>query len=130
MKKIVLDTNFLMIPFYFRVDIFSELQRICNFRYELYIISKTVAELESIAEKQQGKSRDAAKFALKLVKQKSLKRIGKTQDSRTVDDIIQELDREGLLVATQDRDLKKRLRQNKIPVVILRQKKYLEIIGM
>ena len=36
MIKVILDTNFLMIPYKFRVDIFSELTRVCNFSYKLY----------------------------------------------------------------------------------------------
>ena len=45
MAKIILDTNFLMIPAQFNVDIFSEIHRICDFKYELYIIDKTIDEL-------------------------------------------------------------------------------------
>lgn len=130
MNRIILDTNFLMIPYYFKVDIFSEIERICHFKYELYIIGKTMEELQSIVEKQSGKEKDAAKFAINMVKQKSLKRMAETHNSGAVDDIILSLDKSGLIVATQDKDLKKRLRQQGVPVIILRQKKYLQIVGV
>jgi len=130
MKKIILDTNFLLIPYIFKVDIFSEIDRVSSFKYDICIINRTIDELERIAEKQKGKNKEAAKFALKLIKQKSLKRIGKIQDTRDVDDIILDLDKTNLIVATQDKALKKRLRQNKILVIVLRQKKYLMIVGM
>ncbi len=129
MKKIILDTNFLLIPYKFKVDVFSEINRICNFKYDVYITNKTIDELKNIIEKQKGKNREAANFALKIIKQKSLKRIGKTQDTRNVDNIILDLDKKGIIIATQDRILKRELRRNKIPIIILRQKKYLELIG-
>ncbi|MBW2991754.1 hypothetical protein KY345_00870 [Candidatus Woesearchaeota archaeon] len=31
MRKIILDTNFLLIPGQFKIDIFSEIRRICDF---------------------------------------------------------------------------------------------------
>ena len=45
MKKIILDTNFLLIPAQFNVDIFSEIERICDFQYQLCIVDKTLSEL-------------------------------------------------------------------------------------
>ena len=47
-RKIILDTNFLLIPVQFGVDIFSEFDRICNFKYELVVVPETVTELEGI----------------------------------------------------------------------------------
>ena len=70
MKKILLDTNFLLIPSQFKVDIFSELERICIFNYKLYVLDKTVDELKYIIEKQKGKHKEAAKIGLQLLKLK------------------------------------------------------------
>jgi len=87
MKKILLDTNFLLIPHQFRVDIFTQIDRIVTFRYKLYILDKTLEELKKIVEEQKGKNKDAAKIALKLV---AIKNIGiiKTKGSGRTDDII------------------------------------------
>ena len=71
MKKIIIDTNFLMIPIQFRVDIFSEIDRICNFNYKLFIFEQSINELKNIIEKQTGKNKKAAQFALKLIKLKN-----------------------------------------------------------
>ena len=54
MEKILLDTNFLLIPSQFKVDIFSEIKRICNFSYKLYVLDKSVGELNYIIENQKG----------------------------------------------------------------------------
>ena len=126
MKKIILDTNFLMIPLQFKVDIFSELERICNFNYKLCIFGQSVDELINIAEKQKGKSRNAAQFALKLIR---LKNIGVLKaEGRSVDSIILKNSGKDTVIATQDRLLKKKLLEKGSSVIILRQKKYLQLI--
>jgi len=127
MKKIIiLDTNFLLIPAQFNVDIFSEIERICDFPYQLCIIDKTLSELDSIIENQRQKYKNAAKLALKLLKSKAVKII-KTKKDKYVDDLIFNLaENTEIIVATQDKELKKRLKK---PIITLRQKKYLKIMN-
>ena len=36
MKKIILDTNFLITAIKFKVDIFTEINRICDFNYKIF----------------------------------------------------------------------------------------------
>ncbi len=122
MKKVILDTNFLLIPSQFKVDIFSEIDRICDFGYSLNILDKTFDELKKIVEKQKGKHRQAALLALKLIKAKKVKAI-KTKKDEGVDDSLAALAKANdVIVATQDKLLKKRIKK---PVITLRQKKYL-----
>ena len=120
MKKIILDTNFLLIPFQFKVDIFPEIKRICDFKYSIYILDKTIDELNKIIEEQKGKNKQSAKLALKLIKVKKIKKI-KTQEGK-VDDLLLEQD---AIIATQDINLIKRLKNKKKKIIQLRQKKYL-----
>jgi hypothetical protein len=124
MKKILLDTNFLLIPVQFKVDIFSEIERIMFEPYKLYIIDKTIDELNKIAanRKQKLKNRKAAKLGLQLIKAKKVNII-KTEEDRYADDIIAGL--EGFIVATQDIELKRRLRAKKVKIITLRSKKKL-----
>ena len=126
MKKIIIDTNFLLTPLKFRVDIFSEFGRICNFNYELYIFQQTINELKNIEEKSAGKDKRAAQFALKLIKLKNIKVI--KSDRKDVDSsIINNLTKD-TVIATQDSNLKKEILRKGASVVILRQKKYLQLI--
>lgn len=118
--KIILDTNFLLIPSRFKIDIFSEINRICDFSYSLYVLDKTIGELEKIAVKQKGKHKQAAKLALKLIKAKRLKKI--RTEAGNVDDILLKQD---AVIATQDKALIRRLKKAKKKVIQLRQKKYL-----
>lgn len=126
MKKIILDTNFLLIPLQFKLDIFSELKRICNFNYKLYVFSKTIDELKGIMEKQSVRHKKAAQFGLKLIKLKNIGILKSEQED--VDSCILDSVGKDIIVATQDAVLKRRLKSKGGSVIILRQKKYLQLI--
>ena len=121
MKKIILDTNFLLIPAQFHVDIFSEIQRIVDFPYQLCVLDKTLDELKKIIAQQPGQHKAAAKLALALLENKKVK-ILKTISPLYVDDLLVEYSHAGSIIATQDILLKKRLKK---PYIFLRQKKKL-----
>ncbi len=125
-KTVLLDTNFLMIPAQFRVDIFSELARICDFSFKAAVLDRTVEELESIRKNQKGKHRTAADFALKLLKKKDLKII-RTNSKKPVDDLIAEFAENGAIVATQDSALRKIIKSKKGRTIFLRNKKFLKL---
>ncbi len=121
MKKIILDTNFLMLPFQFKVDLFKEIDRIIDEKYEIFIVDKTKEELEKLIKGGKEKERKAAKLALQLIKKFNIKIIN-TQGNN-VDDIIIQLKDKDTIVATMDIELRKRLGGD---VIVLRQKKYLK----
>lgn len=124
MKKIILDTNFLLIPAQFNVDIFDEIDRIMLEKYELFVFDKTIDELNKIIadKKQKLRDRKAAKLGLQLLRSKNVKII-KTKKDLLVDDLIAGL--KGYIVATQDIGLKKRLKGQ---IITLRAKKQLILI--
>jgi len=122
-KKIILDTNFLLIPIQFKVDIFTEIDKICLFKYKLFIVDKTVDELKKIIEGQKGKHKFAAKIALQLIKKKNISVI-KTKEGK-VDDLILELLNKDCILATQDNLLRKKAVKKGIKTIALRSKKYL-----
>jgi len=125
LKKIILDTNFLLIPAQFKVDIFSEIRRICDFTYKILILDKSIQELEKIIIKGKGKEKLEAKVTLELIKHKNIE-IMKTAGDTYVDDYIVDIAHQGeYIVATQDLALIKRLKAYKVKVIMLRQKKYL-----
>ena len=128
-KKILLDTNFLLIPYQFKVDIFAQIDRIMHFQYKIFVLDKSIEELKNIIMGQKGKNRDAAKVALKLI---AIKNIGiiKAESDKKTDEVIVELSRkDNYIVATQDKDLKRSLINHGIEVIVLRQKKILVLIN-
>lgn len=128
MEKIILDTNFLLIPGLFKVDIFTEIRRICDFSYKLYIIDRTIDELNKIIDTQPGKFKSSALLALKLIKAKNIN-ILSTAEDKGVDELILDLiKKEEYVIATQDKALKSAIARKKIPLIVLRQKKYLVLV--
>jgi hypothetical protein len=120
--KVVLDTNFLLIPGKFGVDIFSELDRVLDFPYRLYILENTIKELEKIKEKVSGAEKRAVMLAKSLIKTKNINII--RERPGFVDDVLAELGAlPNTIIATLDSGLRKRLPQ----AIILRQKKYLRL---
>lgn len=129
MRKILLDTNFLLIPYQFKVDIFTQIDKIVVPKYKLFVLDKTIEELKKIVELQKGKNKDAAKIALKLIAIKGIGVIKTKSIGRTDDAILDTASKEGFIVATQDKDLKRRLINHSISLIVLRQKKILAIVN-
>ncbi len=46
MRQVVIDTNFLLIPGQFGVDIFEELKKACDFPFKFGVMQSNVNELE------------------------------------------------------------------------------------
>lgn len=128
MKHIILDTNFLLIPAQFKVDIFSEIERVMEEPYDVCIVDKTIDELKSLKIKASGKDKRAADLALQLIKAKKVRHL-KTEKNLNTDKLIVKLAKSpDYIVATQDMDLKRILKENKVQIIILRQKKHLKLI--
>lgn len=119
MKKIILDTNFIMAISQFKIDIFAEIDRICHFPYKLYILDKTLEELIKL--EKQRKTRQHVNIALKLIKNIN---IIKTNSNESVDTLLKKQPQD-VIIATQDRELKKSLKNHVL--IVIRQKKYLQI---
>ena len=129
MKTLILDTNFLMIPHQHRVDIFQEIERIIVARYELLVPTGVIGELQGIQE-EGGADGIAAKVALQLIDDRD-RHVRTIHSHGDVDDFILEfaVDNMGSVVCTNDKELKRRLRKSRVPVVHLRGKNRLELIN-
>ena len=129
--KIYLDTNFLLIPPKFKVDIFEEIDRLASFDYELVILDRTLEELSRIVDMQRGKDKKAASIAVQLVRKKfedgSLS-IEKARSDGNVDSNLIGLAKQSrIIVATQDKELKRHLIQEGARIIDLRKQQYLII---
>ncbi|MEM4263708.1 MAG: nucleotide-binding protein [Candidatus Woesearchaeota archaeon] len=128
MKKVILDTDFLIHCAKFKIDYTAELARILNFNFEPVIIDKTLDELDSIIAKGKKEGR-IAKLAKTILKHKNILQI-ETKKDKIVDELILDVvDKEEYIVATMDADLKRRLKKKGVPVVVIRQKKYLQLFN-
>ena len=124
---IVLDTNFLLIPGQFHVDIFAEIERICTFPYRLAVIDLTLHELLALTQKGTGKDKKAAKLALNLIQAKKIATI-KIEKLKNTDLALVALADQCHIIATQDRALRAKIKDKQAKVIILRQKQYLQMV--
>ena len=155
--NVIIDTNFLLIPGVFNVDIFSEIDRIIHEKYKIWIVDKTLDELDSIIKSKTHSLKDkiAARIGKQLLSQRrvfvlktksflnthktTLKSSVKNPERLSVDDIIllvlktamrtksSSSEKIKFLVATQDKDLKRRVKSLGFKTLSLRKKKYLVI---
>jgi len=128
--KVIVDSNFLMIPSQFRLDIFGELRRTLNRSVKVIILSPVYEELRKISLVTSPKHRRQAEMALKLIEGFEIVNI-RPNLGETVDDLIIRLAKEwNCPVATNDGKLRRKLRDIRVPVIYLRQRVRLEVEGV
>ena len=125
-RRIYLDTNLVLIPAQFKVDIFEEIKRLMDRPYELFVFDKTMKELDDL-EKKGGKLRQEVKLTKILLKSKALNIVPLPFGVKTVDEGLLSLT--DSIVATQDMALKRRLAAKYTKMIVLRQKKYLMMVN-
>ncbi|MGA8903789.1 MAG: PIN domain-containing protein [Candidatus Bathyarchaeia archaeon] len=127
--KVILDSNFLMIPFQFNLDVFQEIEFLLQKKVDFIVPSAVKSELTGISSRG-GEGAAEASLALQLASRCRVVEV--TLDpGETVDDaIVKASQKLRAVVATTDIALKKRLRDINIPVVYLRDKSKLEVDGI
>lgn len=121
-KEIIIDTNALMAVAEWGIDIFSEIEKACDFRHEILVAEGTIRELQKIQQEQRSKFKRAAGLALAILKSK---KIAVLPGEGEVDDVLAAQSQQGYMVLTQDRGLKRRLRK---PYLTIRQKKRVIVV--
>ncbi len=116
--KILIDTNFFLALKY--VDIF----RLMRQHGSIATVSSCVKELERIS-KSKKKDAATARIALDLIKKRKIKVIRTNQPADTA--LVDYAKRHNYAVATNDKKLIKRLENNGIKDVRLRQKRYVAV---
>jgi len=121
MKYVILDTNFLYIPKQFNVDIFDEIDRLL-ISYKLFVFDKTLDEIDD-------------RTTMALVKHKiennslNIIRTSTSYIDDAIVDFVKLHDNEyDIVIATQDQELKRRLKDYRVSFIVLRGKNHLELI--
>ena len=125
--KLLVDTNFLLIPVRFKVDIFIESQNAVNDVIEFYVSSRVMDEIQILKERSKGAFVRELKLAERLAENCTVIK----DDSRTRVDqsLINLATREGMMIGTADSELRQNARKAGVKVVYLRQKRYLVLDG-
>jgi len=128
MVKVIFDSNFLFVPFQFRINVFEELETLLG-KCEPVILSTTMEELQSLTQKRSTKIQSQAATALDLANRCKVVEVERVH-GESYDDVIVRTSKEWrCAVATNDAKLRKRLRQVGVTTIFLRQRSHLQIEG-
>ncbi len=132
--KVIIDTNFLLMPATMNVDIFEGIVNAAEDSVELVTIDLVVEELEILIASADLtlKDREAAKLALALLKQKNLK-IEHCSNEHTDNAILKKAlefkqENGSAAIATQDKELISRALSSNVQVFTLKQKKQILLL--
>jgi hypothetical protein len=122
--KILLDTNFLLDFLRYNLDfsVFQDLEE----SVELFITSETLREIKSIANRKTKEGR-LALIALKLIDSQKIKMV-QSLKKEVDEDLLALAKKEGFIVATNDKDLKEKLKKENVRIAYLRNKKNIEVM--
>lgn len=103
--------------------------KLLNQQIDPILLSSTHRELLGIAKQGSPKTRRFASLALKLAEKCRIV-LAEPRSGETHDDVIVRVAKEwGCPVATNDRELRKKLRKEHVPTIFLRQRTYLDVEG-
>lgn len=122
MKRIILDTNFLISLFKFKIE--PDIEEIIYEPYTLVTVKPVINELEKIANSKRKDSKNA-KIALSFIKNRKINVLDSPEKS--ADKAILSLLDKNTIVATNDIKLRKKLKKLEIKTIYLRAKKHLAI---
>ena len=125
--KVLCDTNFLLIPIRFGVDILAETSEAVNDIVEFYVSSKVVEEINLLISNAKPGLERELRFALNMANRF---RIIEDDSSLSVDDsLIRLAEKNNMILGTADKELRKKAKNSGVKVVFLRQSRRLLLDG-
>jgi len=125
--KVLCDTNFLLIPIRFGVDILAETTEAVNDIVEFYVSSKVVEEIKLLISNAKPGLERELRFALNMANRFI---IIEDDSSLSVDDsLIQLAEKNNMILGTVDKELRKKAKKSGVKVVFLRQGRRLLLDG-
>ncbi|MFH0971641.1 MAG: hypothetical protein V1835_03680 [Candidatus Micrarchaeota archaeon] len=123
--RVLLDTNFLLLPFSNHIDIFEEIQSLLAAKVEFLVLANSLRELRSM----KGREKPYANAMLGYIanqggKFEILQLKGKTDEA--IKEFAEKNKSEDFFVATMDKALRDALKKARVRVIILRGKGHLE----
>jgi rRNA-processing protein FCF1 len=125
-----MDSNIFFVPAKFRIDIFREMQKLLATKVEPIILLPVLEELKKVYRLGGLKLKKQVSLALEFVKQCKIMD-AELLEGESIDDYIVRVAKNlNCIVATNDRNLRKKLRDINIPVIYVREKSHLVVEGV
>ncbi|NOZ58028.1 MAG: twitching motility protein PilT [Euryarchaeota archaeon] len=122
---VLLDSNFLLLPFQYRIDIFAEIEALLNTRPRYAVPEQVLRELEQLSSRG-GKLGKFARSAIALAEQRcSVVSV----DAENADEALEKLAERGTIICTNDKVLKEKVRKRGSAVIFLRERQKLAVAG-
>ncbi|MFA9436497.1 MAG: PIN domain-containing protein [Candidatus Bathyarchaeota archaeon] len=125
--RILVDTNFLLIPVRFKVDIFTDSSDAVNDLTEFYVSSRVLNEIRLLKEKSKPSFVKELRLAETYAGQCTL--IEDPSDGEVDDSLVNLASRERMVLGTTDSELRQKARKAGVKVIYLRQRNYLVLDG-
>ena len=126
-SKILCDTNFLLVPLRFGIDIFQESEKTLNDKATFYVSSRVLDEIKILKKNAKPKFEKELMFAEKMAERCTF--IDDSSCSLVDDSLISLSCEMDLVLATTDSMLRKEARLKGVKVLYLRQRRYLILDG-
>lgn len=121
-KTVILDSSAVMMLFEFSIDLEDELTRLLG-KFRIIVPSPIVEELKLLSEKGKGKKKLIAKPSLELIKKYEIVDEGGNGD----DAVLMLAKKLNGIVITNDRELRKRVKESSLQTIYLRGKSRLAL---
>jgi rRNA-processing protein FCF1 len=127
---VLLDSNFLILPVSQRIDVFNEIEKLLSTNVIFVTIRPVINELKRLSKKSTKLGKKALLALNFISKCKILEFDSENVLKGNTDDFIVEFSKgKEIIVATNDINLKKRLRELNIPVIYLRGHSQIKLDG-
>lgn len=127
-RLVILDSSMLMIPLERKINLSFQLEKILFFAFKIVVPTVVIKELKKHIDKKKTATRNKAKLALKLAEQ--YETIDSNTEIHTDDELINLAEKHNAIIATNDNELRDRLRKEGFMTIGVRGKKTLELFGI
>ncbi|MFO7835248.1 MAG: hypothetical protein R6V83_01220 [Candidatus Thorarchaeota archaeon] len=129
---VIVDTNFLMLPAQFGIDIFTQADEAVDRKTEFIVLDSVVAEVERKVSKATGsKEKRLLRVTTELMKRCRVVEVKDELAGIPVDDQVLEYAKKvSGVIATNDKELRAKARKFEIPLLILRGRKRVIVEGL
>lgn len=124
---ILLDSSMLMIPLEKKINLSYELERILPISFEIVVPSVVLRELEELKERAEQSRKRKAHLALSLAA--SFRIIDSLEEEEADKELIRLAKEHNAIIATNDRELRLKLREEGVVVISLHGENRLTVFG-
>ena len=117
--EILLDTNFIMVPIEFKINIKEELERLVSKKFEIITLDCVIKELDKIK---------GGKIGKEMIEKLGVE-IKETPYDYADEAILEYVKKGNVIVCTNDIELKNKLKEKNVPIIFMRAKQKLALEG-